>query len=130
MNGVDIMSLGIKDFTLFYTDIHMINVVLFLIFLDILLGVSVAIFVNKNFLSKSAYIGYVKKMGILVAIIVGNVIDIILSLDGVLMQGTVWFYIAYELSSIIEHLAVFGVPIPPRVINALEVIKGKGDDTK
>lgn len=124
------MSLSIKDFTLFFTDIHMINVVLFLILIDILLGVSIAIFINKNFMSKSAYVGYIKKIGILVSIVIANVLDIILGLEGVLMKTTVWFYIAYELSSIIEHLSLLGVPIPPTLTNALEVVRKKGEEKK
>ena len=127
MIGVDIVSLDIKNFTLFFTDIHMINVVYFFIFLDILLGVSISLLVNKNFMSKSAYLGYIKKIGILVSIVISNVLDIILGLDGVLMKTTVWFYIAYELSSIMEHLALLGVPLPQALLNALEVVKKKGD---
>lgn len=130
MNGVDLMGLGVRNFTLFFTDIHMINVVLFLIFIDILLGVSIAIFINKNFMSKSAYVGYIKKIGILVSIVIANVLDIILGLEGVLMKTTVWFYIAYELSSIMEHLALLGVPLPPAWANALEVVRQKGGNKK
>lgn len=121
------MSLSIKDFTLFFTDIHMINVVLLLIFIDVIAGISTALFINKNFLSKSSYVGYLKKLGILTAIVIANVLDIILGLDGVLLVASVWFYIFYEASSILEHLAAWGVPIPNWLLDALEVVKKKGD---
>lgn len=119
------MKLDVKDYTMFFTDLHMINVILFLIFIDIVLGVSVAIVINKNFMSKSAYIGYLKKMGILVSIVISNVLDIILDLEGSLIVATVWFYVVYEASSIFEHLAAMGVPLPDRFVDVLEVMRNK-----
>jgi toxin secretion/phage lysis holin len=107
-------------------------------FLDLLVLLSVAdIFTGvikawkeKRLRSREAWFGYVRKMLSFLVVIVANVIDQILGLNGVLTFGTVLFYIANEGLSIAENLAQIGVKIPKSITNRLQVIENQSEDKK
>lgn len=57
---------------------------------------------------------------------VGHLVDGVLG-DGHLFRDTVaFFYIANELLSITENGGKLGAPVPSVIIQAIEVLKGKG----
>jgi toxin secretion/phage lysis holin len=107
-------------------------------FLDLLVLLSVAdIFTGvikawkeKRLRSREAWFGYVRKMLSFLVVIVANVIDQILGLNGVLTFGTVLFYIANEGLSIAENLAQIGVKIPKTITDRLQVIENQSEDKK
>jgi toxin secretion/phage lysis holin len=107
-------------------------------FLDLLVLLSVAdIFTGvikawkeKRLRSREAWFGYVRKMLSFLVVIVANVIDQILGLNGVLTFGTVLFYIANEGLSIAENLAQIGVKIPKSITDRLQVIENQSEDKK
>ncbi|MFC7783349.1 holin family protein [Rossellomorea sp. GCM10028870] len=107
-------------------------------FLDLLVLLSVAdIFTGvikawkeKRLRSREAWFGYVRKMLSFLVVIVANVIDQILGLNGVLTFGTVLFYIANEGLSIAENLAQIGVKIPKAITDRLQVIENQSDEKK
>ncbi|MDM5217027.1 holin family protein [Bacillus sp. PW192] len=90
--------------------------------IDVLTGVIKA-WKFKNLRSRSAWFGYVRKMLSFLVIIVANIVDKILNLNGVLTFGTVLFYIANEGLSITENLAQIGVKIPGFITDRLHVIE-------
>jgi toxin secretion/phage lysis holin len=96
---------------------------------DILTGVIKA-WKEKRLRSREAWFGYVRKMLSFLVVIVANVIDQILGLNGVLTFGTVLFYIANEGLSIAENLAQIGVKIPKAITDRLQVIEGQSDENK
>jgi toxin secretion/phage lysis holin len=107
-------------------------------FLDLLVLLSVAdIFTGvikawkeKRLRSREAWFGYVRKMLSFLVVIVANVIDQILGLNGVLTFGTVLFYIANEGLSIAENLAQIGVKIPKTITDRLQVIENQSEEKK
>jgi toxin secretion/phage lysis holin len=66
--------------------------------------------------------GYARKLLVLVVIILANVVDQILGLNGAVTYATVLFYIANEGLSIVENLAEVGVLVPAGLANKLKKI--------
>src|SRR5690625_4320628 len=69
--------------------------------------------------------GYARKIMILVVIILANVVDQILNLNGAVTYATVLFYIANEGLSILENLAEIGVLVPANLAEKLKVIESE-----
>ncbi|TYS24278.1 holin family protein [Bacillus subtilis] len=84
----------------------------------------------KKLRSRSAWFGYVRKLLNFFAVILANVIDTVLNLNGVLTFGTVLFYIANEGFSITENLAQIGGKIPSTIIDRLQTIENKNEQSK
>ena len=83
--------------------------------------------------SSAAFRGLMKKMLILLAVILAALVDKAVAMTAGIEFAAVagscclWF-IASEGFSIIENMALMGVPIPNILKQALEVMKGKGDE--
>src|SRR5699024_4865832 len=77
-------------------------------------------------LFRSSLFGYSRKVLVLVVIMLANVIDQILVLQGAVAYATVLFYIMNEGLSIIENLAVVGVIVPKVIAEKLESIESSG----
>ena len=61
--------------------------------------------------SKAGYRGLIKKVGILFTIVVANLTDIILGLT-IFRSAICMFFVMNELISVLENIALLGVPIP------------------
>src|SRR5690625_7983704 len=94
--------------------------------LDIISGTFKAI-KNKNLWSRKSLFGYARKVLVLVVIILANVVDQILGMDGAITYATVIFYIVNEGLSIIETLGEIGVLIPPALADKLKNSDNSGD---
>lgn len=105
-----------------------LDLMLVLNIIDILTGV-VKAWKFKELRSRSAWFGYVHKMLSFLVVIVANIVDTILNLNGVLTFGTVLFYIANEGLSITENLAQIGVKIPAAITDRLHVIENDNEQT-
>jgi toxin secretion/phage lysis holin len=99
-----------------------LDFLLILMLIDIITGVSKAI-KNKNLFSKSAFIGYLKKISIFAVIITSNLMDQMLNLSGMLADATLMFYVFYEITSILENSAELGLPVPKIIQDKLKVIE-------
>lgn len=122
MSGVvNLDSLEVVRFFLF-GEVKFLHLLILLMGLDIITGVFKAI-KNKNLWSRKSLFGYARKMLVLVVIILANVIDQILGLQGAVTYATVLFYIANEGLSIIENLAVVGVLVPKGLAEKLNSIE-------
>lgn len=122
MSGVvNLDSLEVVRFFLF-GEVKFLHLLILLMGLDIITGVFKAI-KNKNLWSRKSLFGYARKMLVLVVIILANVIDQILGLQGAVTYATVLFYIANEGLSIIENLAVVGVLVPNGLAEKLNSIE-------
>lgn len=124
MGGFDLEHLEVVRFFLF-GDVKFLHLLLMLMALDIVTGVFKAI-KNENLWSRKSLFGYARKMLVLVVIILANVIDQILGLQGAVTYATVLFYIANEGLSIIENLAVIGVLVPKGIAEKLNTIEASG----
>ncbi|KLV25038.1 phage holin family protein [Bacillus altitudinis] len=108
--------------TYLFGGVKFLDLLLLLSIIDILTGIIKAWKVGK-LRSRTAWFGYVRKMLSFVVVIVANIIDQIMGLNGVLTFGTVIFYIANEGLSIMENLAQIGVKIPASITDRLHVIE-------
>lgn len=102
--------------------VKFLDLLLLLSVIDVLTGIIKAWKIGK-LRSRTAWFGYVRKMLSFVVVIVANIIDQIMGLNGVLTFGTVLFYIANEGLSIVENLAQIGVKIPASITDRLHVIE-------
>lgn len=104
------------------------------ILVDYITGVTAAA-VNKELSSEVGARGIAKKVGELLLVGVGNVLDKQILQQGAAMRTLViFFYVANEGLSILENLGKIGVPIPKPLRDLLKKLKndnnGKGDKDK
>ncbi|WP_420812456.1 phage holin family protein [Planococcus halotolerans] len=102
--------------------VKFLDFLMLLMALDILTGIFKAI-KNGNLWSRKSLFGYARKILIFGVIIVANIIDQILGLNGAITYATVIFYIANEVLSIIENLAQVGVLVPKELADKLKVMQ-------
>lgn len=110
-------------------DLKLLYFLMILMGLDIATGIGKAI-KNKNLWSRKSLFGFSRKIFIFIIVILSNIIDQILALNGGLVVLTIFFYIANEGLSIIENCSEMGVLIPKEIAEKLNVIKETKQDTK
>ncbi|WP_436966119.1 phage holin family protein [Staphylococcus shinii] len=110
-------------------DLKLLYFLMILMGLDIATGIGKAI-KNKNLWSRKSLFGFSRKIFIFIIVILSNIIDQILALNGGLVVLTIFFYIANEGLSIIENCSEMGVLIPKEIAGKLNVIKETKQDTK
>jgi toxin secretion/phage lysis holin len=103
-----------------------LDLLMVLMAIDIVTGIFKAIKLNK-LRSLTSWLGYARKIGTFGIIIVANVIDIILGLNGMVSLATVLFYMYYEILSITENAGQLGMKVPSIILDKLQVIH---DDKK
>ena len=108
-----------------FGDVKFLHLLILLMALDIVTGIAKAI-KNENLWSRKSLFGYARKVLILVVIILANVVDQILGLQGAVAYATVLFYVANEGLSIMENLAQVGVPFPDGLKKKLKSIESSG----
>lgn len=121
MGGVNLDHLEVVRFYLF-GDVKFLHLLLLLFALDIITGLFKA-WKNQNLWSRKSLFGYARKLLILMVIILANVIDQILGMNGAITYATVLFYIANEGLSILENMAELGVLVPTNLAEKLKVIE-------
>lgn len=121
MGGFNLDHLEAARFYLF-GDVKYLHFYMLLAGIDIITGISVA-WQNQNLWSRKALFGYARKVLVLAVIVLANVIDQILGLDGAVTYATVLFYIANEGLSIIENLAKLGILVPANIAEKLKHIE-------
>ena len=100
-----------------------LRVLLFFIVLDYMTGLMKA-FKNKELSSSIGWNGLMKKIGTLIAVIVAHQMDKIDPTGSQLFRNTVvTFFIANEGVSLVENLAIIGVPVPSILKRALKAWK-------
>ena len=100
-----------------------LRVLLFFIVLDYATGLMKA-FKNKELSSSVGWNGLMKKIGTLIAVIVAHQMDKIDPTGSQLFRNAVvTFFIANEGVSLVENLAIIGVPVPSILKRALKAWK-------
>lgn len=125
IGGVNLEHLDVAYLYLF-GGVKFLHLLLLLMALDILTGLTKA-WKNKNLWSRKSLFGFARKLLVLVMIVVANVIDQVLHLDGALTFATVLFYIANEGLSIVENMAQLGVLVPKQLAEKLNSIESNGE---
>ena len=109
----------------------MIQTLLLFMVLDYLTGLIAAGVFHKSsktasgsLSSKAGFKGIAKKMVILIVICLAYHIDTMLKLNNTLYSIVVIAYIANEAISILENAIAMGIPIPKKLEEAIETMKG------
>ncbi|MDE0581566.1 phage holin family protein [Planococcus sp. A6] len=121
LGGADLEHLEVARMYLF-GQVKFLDFLMVLMAFDILTGIFKAI-KNGNLWSRKSLFGYARKILIFGVIIVANIIDQILGLNGAITYATVIFYIANEVLSITENLAEIGVLVPKELAEKLKVMQ-------
>ena len=93
-----------------------------LVVLDYATGVVAAI-LKKNVSSKAGFHGILKKILFFVVVAVAHIIDTATQLGGVLRSAVIGFLAANEGISVLENAARCGLPVPKKLLDALEQLK-------
>ena len=78
------------------------------------------------FESKASIKGLLRKGAMLLVVYIAARLDLMASTNFV-RTATILFFCANDGFSIIENLGIMGVPLPPAVKSAFELLKAKGD---
>lgn len=124
------VSVQIQDMDAFKSfiysgDMYLLYAVLIFMGIDIVTGWAKAL-KNGNLWSTKSVYGAGRKVLALFVVIIANIIDNILNLNGALVVIIMFYYIATEGLSILENLAEMNVPFPEQIKDKLEVLKDKG----
>ena len=102
--------------------------------IDYITGWIVAI-LGKSQKTESGYLdsnigfrGILKKCMIILMVLLGAMLDKAIGQQNVFRSMVVFFYIANEGLSILENMALSGVPFPKTIKKALEQLKQKNDE--
>ena len=87
----------------------------------------IAAYIRHELSSKVGFIGILKKTMYFFVVAVAHCVDAATGAGGVLQGIAVGFLIANEGISILENCARCGIPIPERLIRALEQIRGEDE---
>lgn len=118
---------GIISYLLGGWDIILTTLAIFMV-LDYITGM-IASFIEKTWNSEKGAIGLLKKGTIVLLVISGVFLDRLLSGDKWVFRTVIcMFYIANEGLSIVENCGCIGLPVPKRLLDALEQLR-KDNDT-
>ena len=76
--------------------------------------------------SRAGWKGLCRKGATLLIVLVASRVDLALG-TAFVRDAVIVGYIANEVISIIENAGLMGVPVPPALMNAIEVLQGKGE---
>jgi toxin secretion/phage lysis holin len=77
--------------------------------------------------SKVGFKGIGKKVMIFVMVALAHQVDSALGTKNMFRDATIVFYMSNELLSIFENAGRMGVPVPDRLTQAVEVLKGRSE---
>ncbi len=80
---------------------------------------------EKKLNSKIGAKGIIKKVGYLLIVAVAVLVDRTMGDTGAVRTTIIYIFTANELLSIVENWATMGLPIPKKLIEKLEQLKGK-----
>lgn len=104
----------------------LLGVLLAFVVIDYISGV-LAAWKEGKLSSLTGLFGIAKKVFIFAMVAVAHLVDSALGDAHLFRDATVFFYMANELLSIVENSGRIGLPVPPPMRQAVEVLKGKGD---
>lgn len=94
--------------------------------IDFVSGVALALKEGRA-ASRELWLGVTRKIGTLAIVAVAHLLDTIIGDAHLIRDAAIFFYLAGELLSLIENSGRLGVPIPPVITRAVEVLRGKGE---
>lgn len=79
--------------------------------------------------SKAGFVGLCKKGVIMLIVLMACRLDIVIG-SSFIKDATVIAFITNETISIIENAAVMGIPIPAPIMQAIDILRKKGEDNE
>lgn len=76
--------------------------------------------------SRAGFKGLCRKGAILLMVLVSHQLDLAMGLTFI-KDGVVIAFVANETLSIVENVGLMGVPIPPVIVKAIEVLKNRSE---
>ena len=122
--GAGLASIG--TFLFGAPDVWLMTLLAFIV-IDYISGV-IAAYINQKLSSRVGFIGILKKTMYFFVVAVAHCVDVATGAGGVLQGIAVGVLISNEGISILENCAKCGIPIPEKLIRALEQIKGEDED--
>jgi len=104
----------------------LLTILLTFVVLDYITGVVAAAKEGKLNSEVGAW-GIAKKVGTFVIVAVAHLVDSALGDAHLFRDAAIFFFLANELLSVIENAGRIGVPIPPVLQRAVEVLRGKSE---
>lgn len=98
-----------------------------ILILDEITGVLASIY-TKTLSSTKTFKSVISMIITMIVVVVAHLVDGIMGLGGVLRTLVITALIASESISILENAVVCGIPVPKKLIDVLEVLKGKSGD--
>ena len=92
------------------------------IILDYISGI-IKSYNTKTLSSSIGFKGILKKVGVLIIVMLAVLVDRVTLDNGGIRSLVIYYFVANEGLSILENLAVAGLPIPKKLKDALKVIK-------
>ena len=109
-------------------DVWLMTLLAFIV-IDYVSGV-IGAYINRELDSRVGFIGILKKTMYFFVVAVAHCVDVATGAGGVLQSIAIGVLIANEGISILENCAKCGIPIPERLLKALEQIKGEDGETE
>lgn len=104
----------------------LLGILLAFVAIDYVTGVAAAA-IEGQLSSNVGLKGIAKKVFIFVIVAVAHLVDSSLGDGHIFRDATIFFYVANELLSILENAGRAGVPIPPIIQQAIEILRGKSE---
>lgn len=92
------------------------------IILDYISGLIKA-YITKTLSSSIGFKGILKKVAVLVIVMLAVLVDRVTVNNGGIRTLVIYYFVANEGLSILENLAVAGLPIPKKLRDALKILK-------
>jgi toxin secretion/phage lysis holin len=103
----------------------LLQVLLALVVIDYLTGL-LASGVEGKLSSKVGFKGIAKKLMIFSLVAVGHLIDKLIGDGSMVQNAIIFFFVGNEVLSVVENAGRSGLPIPPVLTKAVEVLQSKG----
>ncbi|MBJ6359804.1 holin family protein [Paenibacillus sp. GCM10012307] len=92
---------------------------------DYVAGIAACLKDGQGLCSKSLFWVLGRKGLTLLVILLAHRIDVLLESENMTMGAAIYFYLANEILSIVEHSGKIGLPIPKRIKDFIEVLRDK-----
>ncbi|MDF1511190.1 phage holin family protein [Robertmurraya sp. DFI.2.37] len=114
---------------LFGESTGLLLVLFWMVVIDYVSGLAAG-YTEKTLSSKIGFKGIIKKVMIFIMVALAHQVDSALGTRNMFRDATIVFYMANELLSIFENAGRMGVPVPDRLTQAVEVLKGKSKEAE
>ena len=106
----------------------MIALIVFVV-ADYVTGVMCAI-IDKKLSSEVGFKGIFKKVLIFILVGIAHILDVyVIGGGSILRTAVIFFYLSNEGISIIENVAIIGLPVPQKLIDVLEQLREETEES-